>query len=145
MHWLRYTSPGLSRPRVTRCPGLAGTVPKRDNVTRPYQVLSGTMKRPQMNFFYSEIRRSFCNFVFQKSESRNISATSTNMQHIFNSIEIIKAELLIKMNIDISAAYNVFSIYIISKPKADLSYQTISLYTLKCCAQLIHVKYEFDT
>jgi len=50
----------------------------RQNVPRPGQVHSGTMKRPGMNFSGTKYVVAFVIFIFQKSESRNISETSTN-------------------------------------------------------------------
>lgn len=66
---------------VTSCPGLFGTVPEMNqNVPRFGKVLSGTMKHLGRNFSKTKICR-FCNFISQESESKNLTATSTDMLH----------------------------------------------------------------
>ena len=55
----------------------------RQNVPRPGQVYSGTMKRPGMNFSITKYVVVFkILFFLLNLETRNISATCKNMQHI---------------------------------------------------------------
>ena len=72
--------------RVTRCPGLPGTVPER-NVTRPCQVHSGTMKRPGMKFPWAQ----FADFavMFFKNQKVKIICNKTNM-HISKILNWIR-------------------------------------------------------
>jgi len=54
----------------------------RQNVPCPGQVYSGTMKRPGMNFSITKYVVAFKFFFLLNLETRNISATCKNMQHI---------------------------------------------------------------
>jgi len=63
------------------------------NVLRPGKVHSGTMKRPRINFSRNKEVVAFAILLFKKSENKNISAASTNIQHTLNREECLETTL----------------------------------------------------
>jgi len=64
--------------RVTSCPGLPGTVPEWNKMSRvPARFIPGQWNVPEWGFL--ELNSPILQLYLTKSESRNISTTKTNM------------------------------------------------------------------
>src|SRR6218665_2585825 len=103
----------------------------RQNVQRPGQVHSGTMKRPGINLSRAKYVVAFAILYFKnRIVYRNICATSTNMQQF--STEIITAELHSFIHIE----------HLYSASADELRYACQSFHkTVKDIELLLHVAY----